>query len=168
VEGTSTTKITPVDAQLQRAAITGRSKIERETSLWERVQAAVHFVPDQGTVGRGDQTQIELRFNPTQTLSLQSLVATITITNGPAYYFNISGGGYRPVMKFDWTDHDFGRCFVVSGASPSAGQNFQKLPTAQLTVTNDQAFDVRFVCIFFLRNYYFYFCFLFVVMSLFS
>jgi hypothetical protein len=160
IEGASTTDVSPVNAQLQHGSITGRSKIEREITLWDKVRTSFQFIPNQGTVGRQEQTQIELRFRPLQTLSVQSLVATVSITNGPTYYFNISGGGYRPVLKFDWLEHNFGQSFLIFGSSSSTSQNYQKLLSAQLTVTNEESFDVRFDCLgLFVLFYFFLFVF---------
>jgi hypothetical protein len=104
IEGESTTNITPVAAKLQQTALVGRSKIEREAILWEKVQSTISFNPDSGTVQKNEQTGIELKFNPQQIISIQSLVAAIKITNGPTYYFNLSGGGYRPQLEFEWLE----------------------------------------------------------------
>jgi uncharacterized cupredoxin-like copper-binding protein len=125
IEGESTTRVVSAPADLlHNASLAGRGKLEHEARFWERVSAALHFTPEFGTLKPGEEVQIELSFVAQDPISISSVVATLSITYGNMYYFNISCCAYRPQLNFSWLSNSFGPSFLIkSGTSDVASTN---------------------------------------------
>ena len=83
--------------------------------LWKRqANKNITITPETGTVQKGGQVKILVKFLATSETDLKNYKSTLTILSGPKYDFNINGSARKPGVKLNQHVFDFGQCFVTS------------------------------------------------------
>lgn len=98
-----------------------------------RARNAIRVTPAMtGRVGAGDGAVHVVTFAPStsgrQTVVLRDVPLVCHVTNGPQYKLLLNGTGQLPQLTWSFTEHDFGKTFVVAPGMPKN--------VVQLTITN--------------------------------
>jgi hydrocephalus-inducing protein len=70
--------------------------------LWKRQpNKNITITPESGTVQKGGQMKIQIKFSASSETELKNYKSTLTILSGPKYDFNILGSARKPGVRLN-------------------------------------------------------------------